>query len=172
MVSNADQDYKKLVNVNKVAKAVKDIGRFAIYSQDQENNLLITDYFILNLTDEQAWEVQCKLLAKKRNVWLQITKEGLIETREQLTSAVELYFRSVNSEMLEIIGRTSLYLDNVELYAGEGKYIGVKRHYVEMLKEMPPIKKAPGSHLLIADDVHVLTPVKEVKCEYLAARLF
>ena len=172
-MSNIEDDIKKIINVGKVAKEVKNIGRFALYSNDAENNLLITTNFILNLTEEQFWEVQCKLLAKKIGVWLQITKEGLVEEKMSINGPVDLYFKSVNNEMLEIIGRTELYLGDVMIYTGDDRsYVGVKRTYIEMLEGLPLLKQAGRGAQLVAADVHVLAPVSEIKSDYLRPRLF
>jgi hypothetical protein len=166
-----EEEYKKLVNVNKVAKAVKDIGQFALYSPTKDTNLLLTSSFILNLTEEQAWEVQCKLLAKVRGIWLRINKGELIEGNPVTEAEADIYFKAVNNSNLQQIGNTDLYLGGVALYAAESGYVGVQRKYIDMIG-MPPLKKSPGSNNLIADDVHLIAPVKEVKSDYLAPLLF
>lgn len=172
-MQDIDQEVKKIINVSKVAKEVKNIGRFALYSHSAESNLLITTNFILNLTEEQFWEVQCKLLAKKIGVWFQITKEGLVEEKLSIRESVELYFRSVNNKYLEIVGRTDLYLNDVMLYTGhEGGYVGVRRTYIEMLEGLPLLKQAIRGAEIIAADVHMLVPVLKIESDYLRPRLF
>lgn len=168
-----EEDLKKLVNINKVAKAVKDIGRFALCSLNEETNLLITGYFILNLTEGQFWEIQCKLLAKKTGVWFHMSKEGLIEEKPVSEDETGLYFRTVKNQTLQIIGWNDLYLGNIMIYAAEeGAYVGVKRHHVDMLGDVSALKQARVGSLIVAADVHVLTPMKEIESEYLVARLF
>lgn len=170
-MSNVEQDIKKQVNVKKVVKAVKDIGHFALYSPDKENNLLFTGQFILNLTEEQAWEVQCGLLVKSRGIWLYTGKEGLQEDKP-VGDELILYSRAVKNPNLEIIGHTDLYLENTALYIAPGKYVGIKRQYLEMLGDLPELRQATGNHLVVAAGVHVLTPVKAIKSDYLNLGVF
>jgi hypothetical protein len=173
-MANMETDYKKQVNVKKVIKAVKNIGEFALYSKSEDCNLLLTRHFILNLTEEQFWEAQCALLAKKRGIWLTICKEGLVDGKpiEEDGAELELYFKTVNNHVAEIIGFTELVLNNVMLYAGEQKYIGIKQHYIEMIGGLSVIKKARNSSVVVASDFHVLTTVEKIESEFLAPLLF
>jgi hypothetical protein len=68
-----------LINVSRAAKIVKAIGRFALFEIDAFANILVTSDFIISLNDDQFWSIQCKLEAKKRNVWFFISKDGLTE---------------------------------------------------------------------------------------------
>jgi hypothetical protein len=173
-MSTMEQDIKKQVNVKKVVKAVKNIGEFALYSKSEDCNLLVTRNFILNLTEEQFWEVQCALLAKQIGVWFTICKEGLVEGKsiEEDNFGVNLYFKTVHDPIAEIIGFTELILNGVMLYAGEEKYIGIKESYIEMIGGLSAIKKARNSSVVIASDYHVLTIVDKIESEYLAPLLF
>ena len=173
-MASIEVDLKKQVNVKKVVKAVKNIGEFALYSKSEDCNLLLTRHFVLNLSEEQFWEAQCALLAKKIGVWFTICKEGLVEgkTTEEDGSGVDLYFRTVHNPVLEIIGYTELILNNVMLYTGEEKYIGIKQHYIEMLGGLSAIKKARNSSVVVASDFHVLTIVEKNESEFLAPLLF
>lgn len=173
-MSTIEVDLKKQVNVKKVVKAVKNIGEFALYSKSEDCNLLVTRYFILNLTEEQFWEAQCALLAKRTGVWFTICKEGLIEGKsiDEDRTGIDLYFRTVNNSFAEIIGYTELILNGVMLYAGEEKYIGIKESYIEMLGGLSAIKKARNSSVVIASDFHLLTIVDKAESQYLAPLLF
>lgn len=173
-MSNPEQDIKKEVNVKKVVKAVKSIGEFALYSKSEDCNLVITRYFILNVSAEQFWEIQCGLLAKRTGVWYTVGKEELIEGDfvEDDAEEIKLYFRLVKQTDADIIGYTDLVLNNVMLYAGEGKYIGIKQSYIDMIGGLRPIKKASGLSMVVASDFHVLSTASDIKCEYLAPLLF
>lgn len=168
-MSTTEQDIKKLVNVNLVAKAVKSIGHFALHSPNEDTNLVFTSSFILNLTEEQAWEVQCKLLAKNQGIWYYANgKEGLSEDKPVTPEQIDLYYKTVNNAALEALGRTDLYLDNTAIYVAPGKFIGVKRQYIDMLGDAPALKKAPMvPEFVVAADVHLLATVKGVKSDYL-----
>lgn len=171
-MSNPDDDIKKIVNVNKVAKAVKDIGRFALYSNDEENNLLITGHFILNLTAEQFWKVQCKLEAKQIGVWYQIGKNELLESNHVTSDEVKKYFDIVNNSNLQIIGFTDLCLGNIMLYAAHAGYTGIKTSYIEMLDDRPALKQEKIESPVVAADIHIIMPVAQVQSDYLAPLLF
>lgn len=169
---NIEDDYKKEVNIKKVVKAVKAIGEFALYSQSEDCNLLITRAFILNLTGEQFWEMQCALLAKRTGVWFFIAKEGLIEKDPVTDGEVDFYFQVVNNENAEIIGYTELTLNGVMLYAGEAKYIGIKSAWMDMLGGLSTVRKAPRSATVKVSDFHVLCIAKDPESQYLAPILF
>jgi hypothetical protein len=167
-MSNPEEDIKKTVNVKKVVKAVKDIGHFAMFSPNEDTNLLLTGHFALNFNEDQAWEIQCALLVKNRGMWLYTNKEGLQEGKPVTTDQWATYARAIKNLDLEIIGRTNLYLDNIAIYiTNGGKYVGIKQNYIEMINTSA-MKQAPVSIPIIAGDIHSLMPVSNVKSEYLA----
>ena len=164
-----EQDIRKLVNINKVFRAVKDQGWFALYSKDSENNLLITHNFILNLTSEQFWKIQCKLEAKSIGVWFFMGKEGLVEDAPVSDLEVASYFRLVNSPELEIIEYTNLSLGGLRLYEADGLYVGVRSSYIEMLNGLIDLYQADVDRSLVAAGVHVLVPAREIESNYLVS---
>lgn len=173
-MSNPEQDIKKLVNVKKVIKTVKNIGEFALYSHSEDCNLVLTRYFVLNVSAEQFWEIQCGLLAKKIGIWYTVCKGEPIEgdAVEEDEAEIDMYFYHINRAKAEIIGYTDLVLGNIMLYAGESKYIGIKQSYIDMIGGLRPIKKEAGSSYVVASDYHLLCTADEVKCEYLQPILF
>ncbi|MBP2656230.1 MAG: hypothetical protein H6Q73_3799 [Firmicutes bacterium] len=167
-----EKDLKKLVNVKKVIKEVK-IGHFALYSKNADTNLVFTSHFILNLNPEQFWEVRCGLLVKELGKWFYTCKDGLTESKEMSDKEIELYYNNINKVDLELMERTELSLGEIAIYVWKGKYIGLKHSQIEMIHGgVPTFKKTAGSDIIIADDVHVFTPVKELECEYLAELMF
>ncbi|GMB00898.1 hypothetical protein [Pelosinus sp. IPA-1] len=168
-MKNIEQDIRKLVNVNKVFRAVKDQSWFALYSKDSENNLLITRNFILNLTSEQFWKIQCKLEAKRIGVWFFMSKEGLVEDEPVNDLEVNSYFRLVNRSDLEIIEHTDLSLGGLKLYEAEGQYVGVRSSYVDMLNGLVDLYQADVDSPLVAAGVHMIVPTREIESNYLAS---
>lgn len=171
-MANIEEDYKKLVNIKKVAKAAKSLGQFALYKSSEDSTLLLTRSFILNLNDKQAWEIQCALLIPELGKWYTADKDGPIEGNPIKQTEIDVYFNTVKTSNLEIIGFTELYLNNVALYAGEGGYIGIKRDYVEMGGGLCVIKKSRISSFVVLSDYHVVLPVQKLESEYLQPLLF
>jgi hypothetical protein len=150
-----------LIHVNRTAKVVKAIGRFAIFEIDAFANLLVTSDFIISLNDDQFWSIQCKLEAKKRNVWFFISKDGLTECEGQKVEDIQnIYLSYINNDYLEEIERTNLYLGGIELYTHNNTYIGILRRQLEMIDYQPVIKTVAGKAKLVVDTVHVFTPVE------------
>lgn len=171
-MSTIEEDFKRKVNVKKVVKAVKNIGLFALYSKSKDCTLLITSCFIINLNEEQAWEMQCALLVKELGKWYSVHKDGPIEGNPVKQSEVDLYYSVINDNSLNIIGFTELYLNDVALYAdNDSGYLGIHRSYIEMLGS-PLVKKSLHKSLAIVSDFHLVAPEKETFSEYLAPRLF
>jgi len=170
-MANIEEDLKKVINVKKVVKAVKYLGRFALYRSSEDSTLLITSNFILNLNAEQAWEIQCALLVKTIGKWHTVRKGEPDEDNPVKQSEVDLYFKSVNDTGLNIIGFTDLYLRNVALYAENGGYVGVDRDYIEMVKN-PVVRKSSDGAVIVASECHVLAPMKFKDNDYLRPLLF
>lgn len=171
-MANIEEDFKRQVNVKKVVKAVKNIGLFALYSKSKDCTLVITHNFILNLSEEQAWEIQCALLVKELGKWYTVHKDGPIEGNPVKQSEVDAYFYTVKSELLNIIPFTELYLNNAMLYAVDAGYVGIKADYIDMLGGLAVVKKASQANMVVISDYHVVTINKEAKSEYLAPLLF
>lgn len=173
-MSNIEDDFRKEVNVKKVAQAVKRLGEFALYSKSEDCNLLITKYFILNMTEEQFWEVQCALLAKRVGAWFLISKEGLTEKDpvDENGFELQLYFKTVNATDAEIIGFTELVFNGLMLYAGEGKYIGIKQAWMDMIGGLSTVRKSPFTAVVKVSDFHVVAISKEPESQYLVPLLF
>jgi hypothetical protein len=150
-----------LVHVGRTAKVVKAIGRFALFEIDAFANLLVTSDFILSLNDDQFWSIQCKLEAKKRNVWFFMSKDGLTECEGQSAEDIQrIYLSYINNDCLEEIERTNLYLGGTELYIHNNEYIGILRRQLEMIDYQPVIKKVADRIKLVVDTVHIFTPVE------------
>lgn len=171
-MSTIEQDLKRQVNIKKVVKAVKNIGSFALYSKAKDCTLLITSHFILNLNEEQAWEMQCALLVKELGKWYTVVKGEPIEAGPVEDYEVEAYYDVVNDDKLNIIGFTELYLNNIALYTDNNSgYIGLARNHLEMLGH-PLIKKSFDGVMVVASDYHVLSLAKDPECDYLRPLLF
>lgn len=171
-MSNFEDDYKRIVNVKKVVRAVKKIGNFAMYSSSEDSTLLITEYFILNLNELQSWEIQCALLVKELGKWYTVDKEGPIAGKEVEQEKIDSYYRAVNAEGLEIVGFTELYLNNISVYAADGKFVGIKRDYMEMLGDMSAVRKSPFNSYLVVSESHLIAPAKQPESIHLAPMLF
>lgn len=163
-----DDERPHLVNVNKVAKNVLSIGRFGLF-QIEDLNLIVTDWFMLSTNEEQFWKVQCKLEAKYKNVWLNVSKEGINICHGSNADTVHALYLDLVYEQAEQLKETSLTLGALRLFTDGNGYIGVQNKYLEMLDCLPAVKKAAGRNSVIVDDVHVLTPVdsKHTECKYL-----
>jgi len=171
-MSTIEQDLKRKVNVKKVVKAVKNIGSFALYSKSKDCTLLLTSCFIINLNEEQAWEMQCALLVKELGKWYTVVKGEPIEAGPVKQEQVDVYYKTVKDDELNIIGFTELYLNNIALYADTNSgYVGVNQNYLEMIGS-PMIKKSFTGSMVVASDYHVLTIAKDTECDYLRALLF
>lgn len=171
-MANIEDDLKREVNIKKVVKAVKSIGSFALYKSSEDSTLLLTSYFILNLNEEQAWEMQCALLVKELGKWYTTDKDGPIMGAPVKQEEINLYYATVNSKSLDIIGFTELYLNSTALYAHDRGYVGFKREQIDMLGALPVIRMSAMGSVAVVSDFHVLTPVKKVESDYLAPLLF
>lgn len=152
----------RTVHASKVARCVKAAGFFMLL-QIEDYNLIITEHFVLRVDEDQFWAIQCKLEAKKINVWL-IKNKGGLEVAKGATAGETLdkYYQMVTSKTMEEIKRTSLILGNsVELFTDEDEYIGVSVNHLDMIEYSPVVKKAPGENHVIVDDIHVFTVVRQ-----------
>ena len=168
-VEEEERDIRKFINVNKVAKEVRAGQWFAMYSKDNENNLLITRNFILNLNSNQFWKIQCKLECKKLGVCFWMNKGDLVEDAEVTDYEIDSYFRLVKSRDLCMIERTNLTLDGLNLYEADDLYVGVKSTYIEMLNGPIDLYQIDDGKPLVASGVHVISPVREIESDYLAS---
>jgi len=150
-----------LVKVSNVIKIVQAIGRFALFEIESFANLLVTSHFILSINEDQFWSVQCKLEAKKRNVWFYKHKDGLTECVGQSLEDVKKLYTDLLTADLEEITRTNLYLGGIELYVHDSQYIGIPRRQIEMLDYQPVIQKAVDRTSVVVDKVHIYTPVSK-----------
>lgn len=153
------------VKVSNVIKIVNAIGRFALFEIESFANLLVTSHFILSLNEDQFWSIQCKLEAKKRNVWFYKHKGGLEECIGQSMEEVKQLYISLLTADLEEITRTNLYLGGIELYVHDNQYIGIPRRQIEMLDYQPLIQKALDKTSVVVDRVHIYTPVSQKNIE-------
>lgn len=138
---------------------------------DKELVVRIKYCFILNLNDEQAWEIQCALLVKTLGKWHMTSKGEPVEETAVKQSEIDLYFKTVNDPNLNIIGSTGLYLGNVALYAEDGGYVGINAAYIDMVGSSV-IRKAAGKDVAVASEYHVLAPMKFKDNDYLRPLLF
>lgn len=74
---------EKLVSVNKVAKNVLSIGQFGLF-QIHELNLIATHWFMLSVTEDQFWKIQCKLEAKQKMFGCIKAKTGCKSAQERM----------------------------------------------------------------------------------------
>ncbi|BBB91027.1 MAG TPA: hypothetical protein PKA28_10670 [Methylomusa anaerophila] len=153
-------DIRKLVNVNTVARLTKSIGK----EHDEENFLLITSNYILNLNPDQFWKVQCKLEAKKTGVWYLLADKELCEDKSVSENQVNLYFNIMRSPG-NVIASCNLCIvdaDDIMLYKNNlSQYVGIQRKYIEMFKDIPNFRQTERSDTPIAaGGMHVITPVR------------
>lgn len=162
--------YEKLVNINKATKVTKDINMFILIPISENVNLVSTRYFILNLGDEQFWKMQCKLEAKKYNVWLYKCKEGITEAKDMAAaeSVKKMYFDALKLGEVEQLESTGLsYSNGTRIYTDGLQYFGLAEKYLEMFTAgMPTVKKISGNGYLLIDDVHIVAPVNLKATEY------
>lgn len=168
--------YQTLININKVAKVTKGIGLFALIPVSTEINLLVTKYFIIRMSDDQFWKVQCKLEAKEVNVWLNKTSEGLERATncEDVEKVKAMYFEILNNiQYAEQLKSTNLmHLAGANLFADETKYFGIATKFLEMFTAgVPKVQKIAGRSNLLLDEVHLIAPVdlknESYDCKYL-----
>ena len=143
MIAKNELDW---VDVGKVVRNLKDIGRFIQFDRDGERYLL-TDALILRLRWADAVKIQCKTETERRGVWYQTEKgKGFVESPPpaDVDAYLEKYIggmveaedpvRSTKPTGLDI----TLYHDvptSAMLFFNEtGGYIAVRRDFVEMVK--------------------------------------
>lgn len=159
------------VNVNKVAKNVLSIGLFGLF-QVEDINLVATRWFMLSVTEEQFWKIQCKLEARQKNTWLFKGKDEIQPCSGATTEEVfQMYCSLVYDQNIEQLERTSLIYDRIELFTDNSQYIGIQTKHLDMIDFMPVIKKSKERESVIVDDVHVFTIVSQdhTKSPYLRA---
>lgn len=153
------------VNVNKVAKNVSSIGLFGLFQIDGLN-LIATHWFMLKVSEEQFWKIQCKLEAKQKNVWLFKSKEGIRECNgANPRDTCDLYSKLVYEDQAELLKRTTLTYGSIEVFTDERNYFGIPVKYLDMLDYSPTVKHAAGRESVIVDDIHVFTIVKRENTE-------
>ena len=161
-------DSEKLVNVNKAAKNILSVGRFGLF-QVEDLNLVVTDWFILSVTDEQFWKIRCKLEAKQVNCWLYKGKEGLQECQGSTCQQVYDLYDSLISDQLRDLDDTGLHYNGIKLFSNALRYFGLPEKYFDMIDYPPVVKNAQGRESVIVDDVHIFTVVKpeNIKSQYI-----
>lgn len=143
MIAKSELDW---VNVGKVVRNLKDIGRFIQFDRDGEHYLL-TDSFILRLRWADAFRIQCKTETEHRGVWYQTEKgKGFVES--QHTADIDAYLekyiggiveaedpvRSAEPTGLDITMYRDVPTSVMLFFNPTGGYIAVRRELMEMLK--------------------------------------
>lgn len=153
-----------IVNTNKVAKNVLSIGKFGLFQTEGEN-IIATDWFMLSVSEDQFWSIQCKLEARQKNVWLYKSKEGFQECPGPTPEQTYALYCNFAYEPAEQLKRTSLILGGIEIFTDDAEYIGIPAKYLEMIDYQTVVKKAQGRDCIIVDDVHVFTRVTKAGTE-------
>lgn len=159
----------KKVNVNKVAKSILSFGEFGLF-QEEGLNLIATHWFVLSVSEEQFWKIQCKLEAKQINRWLVKSKEGLRERQGASGEEVlDLYNMLVYEDRSELLDRTLLVYRDIELFTDKEKYYGVRALHLNMIDYPPTVKHKFERQSVVVDDVHIFTLVSDesAKSEFL-----
>lgn len=154
-------NYENLVNVNRVATITKGIGEFMMMKTSQIENLLVTPYFILNLTSEQFFKLQCKLEIPELNTWYVPVKGKLIESERQIDiDRSESLYRMSVAGTGSILENTHITLNGIfALYADSQAYTILQQDRIGMI-ESPAEFSRRGSKVVI-DRLHVLSVADE-----------
>lgn len=160
----------KLVKVSVVARNALSIGRFGLFQIEEEDmNLIVTDQFMLNVTEEQFWKIQCKLEARQKNRWLFKGKDGLAECSGATPEEICDMYTGLITEARHKLENTYLTFHNVMVYTNDVKYIGLPAKNLEMIDYTPTIEIAPGRESAIVDGIHLftITESRNTDCKYL-----
>lgn len=151
-----------LVDVNKVAKQCKKTGDFIMFKCDA-GNLLVTSLFVLNLTSEQFWKVQCKLEIPERGIWYRQGKDALERSeREESIEKIEENYnewltrdsKKISYTGLNLFYQYALYVDDY------GHYTAIDDGKKEMIKTTAGNVRRAGN-LVIIDKCHVIAAAKD-----------
>jgi hypothetical protein len=150
------------VDTKKVAKQAKSAGEFMMM-KCETGNLLVTGQFVLSLSSEQFFSVQCKLEVPKLGIWYMQTKEGLCKS-EYRQPELELWEQRYNEWMNEadpnkVLTNTRLTLLDYSLYTDGNTYIAIKYERIEMLSATEDMRLA--GKMVIVDGVHVIAPMAD-----------
>lgn len=148
------------INVNKVAKWAKKTNQVIMF-KCESGNLLITSQFIVSLTSEQFWKVQCKLELPERGIWYTWEEKNPVPVagKKSLEELEQQYLQYLN-QATEKLNVTYLTLNGVyNLYSGESGYTLINSIYLEMLECAK--KKYRGNDIVVIDNLHVLSIAKD-----------
>jgi len=150
------------VNPGKVAKQAKNVGEFMMM-KCSSGNLLVTGQFILNLTADQFWSVQCKLELPEYNAWYMQTKEGL--TKSERKPELDEWERRYNEWLTQtdpdsIMKWTLLNVQDCYLYTDGRNYTAVKHERIDMLNYPENIIKS--GKMVVFDEINIVAPVNDI----------
>jgi hypothetical protein len=164
-MSNQEDDDRKIINIQAVTRAVKKLGQFALVHKNSECNLLITHEFILNPSAEQFWKIQCKLEAKRLDIWYFWANRELIEDESVKEDEIQLYFDVIHQQgtLLKRTGVGTMVGGDTMLLINGENYVGVKRKYLDMFHGLPVLKQpiADPDHPIIVDEYHLVWPFND-----------
>jgi len=151
-------NFEKEIDVNKVAKECKKIGEFIMF-KCESGCLLITDHFMLSLTPDQFWKVQCKLELPERGVWY-LQKKGKVVASERAPE-IELLEEKYNA-CLNGIGKqleyTGLTCKGTYLYSDGKTYTAISCAYRDMVEYTENIRRISELDYIVTwDGIHTLT---------------
>ncbi|WP_196606513.1 hypothetical protein [Pectinatus frisingensis] len=151
-----------LVNTKKVAKQTKIAGEFMMF-KCSSGNLLVTSQFILNLTDEQFFSIQCKLELPELATWWTQIKQNIFrsENREpELDIWEERYNNFLNDvDSNKALFNTQIILEECYLFADGFTYTAINQERLNMLSASENIRKS--GRMIVIDGLQVIAPVTD-----------
>lgn len=153
-------NYENFVNVNQVAKLTKVTGEFIMF-KCASGNLLSTHKFILNLTSEQFFKVQCKLELPETGAWYTKGKSlpERIEKEANLLEIEKNYNDWLNGETSQLENTRLLLCEQFAIYTNGSNYIALNKAYIDMLAT--PQTFAEGRHFVSIDNLHIISKARE-----------
>ncbi len=157
-------NYENLVSINEVAKQCKKIGEFIMF-KCKSGNLLVTNKFVLNLTIEQFWKVQCKLEIPELGKWYTQGKGKVEESNREveIEKLERQYLQWITAEG-RILEYTQLillsqYYIYTEASNNNGLFTALSCNLVNMI--INTSNKRRVGDIAIIDTYHVISVAKD-----------
>ncbi|WP_337774544.1 hypothetical protein [Mitsuokella jalaludinii] len=152
------------VKTGKVLKMLKECGAFMLLDHN-DSHYLVTEYFILQLRERDAWLIQCGMAVEQRNrYYVKIKKEWQESMKPAEADAVVTRYESL---VTQAAAKTPSYWTGItiarhhdtemdgRLFVSREGYALLRGDYLEMVGDGLPIVCVGGA--AVAGGQHVLT---------------
>jgi hypothetical protein len=145
------------IDFSKLIKSFPKGSRIGLYS-DENINLVTNTHFMLNISEEMMWRLQCKFEIRWNNGWYYVGGDNRKKTEQ--SKMMELYSSITTNPDLKPFEVTNLRTDDCDLLVGADGYAIVQTKYMNLFSDIQNIKALDQWSPFLINNQHIVTPVR------------